>query len=272
MSIEIENLKKDTHMRAITDTSMTIWWIMVYLLPIIATIFWTIVFISVLISYIISLIPIPPTTIPDQLPPFLWTPLLSAATAGLYLAVIASFILFVILTYRLVKRRNHHFRRQILLFEDITTAAKKIIMKKEVDAEFDLASIDRTLKEIKAEETESEKSAMLWAILSPFNGLALLYVWYFLMKDFSKHERREDTFWTEISKTLSKAEVNFEVPARTDPLLERSFALYLILTVITAGLFGIYWLYALLKDPNVHFRYHTKIEEQILPILENSLV
>jgi len=269
MSIEIENLKKDTHMRAYTDTHMTIWWIIVYLLPIIASIIWTIVFITVLISYIISLVQLPP--IPDQLPPFPWTPLLSAATAGLYLAVIAGFILFIIATYRLVKRRNHHFRRQILLFEDITAAVKKTTTKKGVGAEFDLGSLDRTLREIKAEETESEKSAMLWAILTPFNGLALLYVWYFLMKDFSKHERREDTFWTEISKILNKAEIKLEVPTRTDPLLERSFALYLILTIITVGLFGIYWLYALLKDPNVHFRYHTKIEDQILPILENSL-
>jgi len=269
MSVEIENLKKDAHMRTFTDTNMTIWWIIVYLLPIIASVVWTVVFVSVLISYIISLVQLPP--IPSELPPFPWTPLLSAATAGLYLAVIASFILFIILTYRLVKRRNHHFRRQTLLFEDITAAIKKTTMKKGVDAEFDLGSLDRTLREIKAEETESEKSAMLWAILIPLNGLALLYVWYFLMKDFSKHERREDAFWTEISKILNKSGIKLEVPTRTDPLLERSFALYLTLTIITAGLFGIYWLYTLLKDPNVHFRYHTKIEDQILPLLENSL-
>jgi len=268
MSVEIENLKKDAHMRTFTDSNMTIWWIMVYLLPIIASIIWAVVFVSALISFIISLIPFPTT--PDQLPAFPWTPLLSAATAGLYLAVILSFILFIILTYRLVKRRNHHFRRQILLFEDIMATIRKTTAKKGIDAEFDIGSLDRTLREIKAEETESEKSAMLWAILSP-TGLAQLYIWYFLMKDFSKHERREDTFWAEISKILNKAGIKLEVPARTNPLLERSFALYLILNIITAGLFGIYWLYTLLNDPNVHFRYHTKIEDQILLILENSL-
>jgi len=269
MSVEIENLKKDTRMRAFTDTNMTIWWIGVYLIPIIASIIWAAVFLSVLISYMISLIELPPTA--TELPAFPYTPLLSAVTAGLYLAVIATFILFIILTYRLVKRRNHHFRRQVLLFEDITATIKKTVTRKGVDAEFDLGSLDRTLTEIKAEETESEKSAMLWAILSTFNGLALLYVWYFLMKDFNKHERREDAFWTETSKILDKAGIKLEVPTRTDPLVERSFALYLILTLITGGLFGIYWLYALLKDPNVHFRYHTRIEDQVLPILESSL-
>ena len=268
MSVEVENLKKDAHMRTITDSNMTIWWIIVYLLPIITLIIWAVALVSALISYIISLTPLPPT--PEELPPFPWTPLLSAATAGLYLAVIVTFILFIILIYRLVKRRNHHFRRQIRLFEDITATLRKATAKKGIDAEFDIGSLDRTLREIKAEETESEKSAMLWAILSP-SGLAQLYVWYFLMKDFSKHEGREDMFWAEISKILNKAGIKLEIPARTDQLPERSFALYLILNIITAGLFGIYWLYTLLNDPNTHFRYHTKIEDQILPILENSL-
>jgi hypothetical protein len=269
MSVEIENQKKDAHMRTVTDSHMTIWWIIVYLLPIISLIIWVAVFVSTLISYIISLIPLPPT--PDQLPVFPWTPLLSAATAGLYLTAITTFILHIILTYRLIKRRNHHFRRQIFLFEDIMATIRKTTAKKGIDAEFDIGSLDRTLREIKAEETESEKSAMLWAILSPLTGLPLLYIWYFLMKDFSKHEKREDTFWAETSKILNKAGIKLEVPARTNPLPERSFALYLILNIITAGFFGIYWLYTLLNDPNIHFKYHIKIEDHILPILENSL-
>ncbi len=269
MSVEIENLKKDLRMRASTDASMTVWWVGVYLIPIIAGITWTVIFVAALISYAISLAEM--SSIPTVLPPFPFTPLLSAATAGLYIAIIVSFILFIILTYRLVKRRNYHFRRQILLFEDITSAIRKVTAKKAVDAEFDLGSLDRTLREIKAEETESEKSAMLWAILTPLNGLALLYVWYFLMKDFNKHERREDAFWAETRRVLDKAGIKFDVPARTEQLPERSFALYLILTIITVGLFGIYWLYALLIDPNTHFRYHTKIEDQMLPILESGL-
>lgn len=269
MSAEIENLKRDLHMRASTDTHMSIWWIGVYLIPIIASIIWAALFVAALISYTISIIEMPVT--PAELPPFKWTPLLSDVTAGFYIALLVSFILFVILMYQLVKRRNHHFRRQILLFEDIAATIRKATVKKGVDAEFDLGSLDRTLREIKAEETESEKSAMLWAILAPLNGFALLYVWYFLMKDFIKHEKREDAFWAETSRILGKTGIKLDLPPRTEPLLDRSFALYFILTIITVGLFGVYWLYALLKDPNAHFRYHMKAEDQILPVLESSL-
>ena len=269
MNIEIENLKKDTNIRNKTDTHMTTWWTTVYLIPIIATITWAIIFIAALIAYIITLFQLPPTT--TEIPPFPLTAELAAATTGLYIAIIASFILFIILTYKLIKRRNHHFKRQILLFEDITATIKKAATKKEIDTEYDIGTLERTLKEIKAEETESEKSTMLWTILATINPLALLYVWYFLMKDFHKHEKREDTLWTQVSQILNKTGIKLETPTRTDPLLERSFALYLILTIITLGLFGIYWLYTLLKDPNTHFTHHTKIEDQILPILENTL-
>jgi hypothetical protein len=269
MSIEIENLKKDTRMRTSTDTHMTIWWMGVYFIPIVASITWTVVFVAALIEYIISALPTISTS--AQAPPFPFTPLLSAVTAGLYIAVIASFILFVILIYRLVRRRNHHFRRQILLFEDVAATIRKVTAKKGIDAEFDLGALDRAVKEMKAEETESEKSAMLWALLSPFNPIAILYVYYFLMKDFHKHERREDALWAEARKILDKAGIKLEIPARTDPLFERSFALYLILTIITLGLFGIYWIYALLRDPNTHFSYHAKIEDPVVSILESSL-
>ncbi len=269
MSVEIENLKKDARMRASADARMTIWWIGVYLIPIVASITWTVVFVTALISYIISVFPTASTS--AQLPPFPFTPLLSAATAGLCAAVIASFILFVVLIYRLVRRRNHHFRRQILLFEDIGATIRKITTKKGIDAEFDLGALDRAVKEIRAEETESEKSAMLWALFSPFNPIAILYVYYFLMKDFNKHERREDALWAETRRILDKAGIKLEIPARTNPLLERSFALYMILTIITLGLFGIYWLYALLKDPNTHFEYHAKMEDQVVSVLESSL-
>jgi hypothetical protein len=89
------------------------------------------------------------------------------------------------------------------------------------------------------------------------------------MKDFYKHERREDGFWEDIGKVLDKCDIKFSAPRRTEILPNRSFVLYLILNIITAGLFGIYWLYVLLKDPNEHFKYHIQIEDELLSTLES---
>jgi hypothetical protein len=46
-------------------------------------------------------------------------------------------------------------------------------------------------------------------------------------------------------------------------LPERSFFIYLILTLLTCGLFLIYWYYVLIKDLNDHFGAQWQFEDQI---------
>lgn len=267
LSAEIENIRKDVRVRVETDSIMSTAWIVVYILPFVFAIVWVSIFIVTMISFIATITPTPP---PDQLIlPTLFEPL-STLIAFVYLFAIITFVLNLVIIYKLVRRRNTHFKRQIFLFEDIVTAIKAIATKKGVDLEVGLASGERTVREVKAEETE--KGAMLWAILSAFIFLAIWYVWYFLTKDFYKHERREDGFWEDISRMLDKSGIKFVVPRRVETLPERNFVLYLILTIITAGLFGIYWLYILLKDPNQHFMYHRQIEDQLLSTLETVTV
>jgi uncharacterized membrane protein len=267
LTAEIENVRKDVRMRVETDSMMSSAWILVYLLPIILAVLWVSIFIVAIIWSIATVTPIPPSGQP--IPTIQFAPIF--ATIGLlYGFMIVSLIVNIMLIYKLVNRRNTHFKRQIFLFEDIVAAAKAITTKRGVDVEIGLASYERTVREVKAEETE--KSAVLWAILSAFIFPAVWYVWYFLMKDFYKHERREDGFWEDVGRMLNKNGIKFSAPRRTEPLPERSFALYLILTIITFGFFGVYWLYVLLKDPNQHFIYHLQTEDQLLTSLETGAV
>lgn len=240
-------------MRDEADPKMSNAWLIIYLIPIFAII---IGLVSLLFSVMLL-----PTLGPEAALP---------ALVGIFLVpllALISFVVSIILTYKLVKRRNTHFKRQSFLFEDLINAVKSLATKKKVDVEVGLSSCERTVRETKAEETE--KSAALWAILSAVVFLATWYVYYFLMKDFYKHERREDGFWEDISKVLDKCDIKFSAPRRTEILPNRSFVLYLILNIITAGLFGIYWLYVLLKDPNEHFKYHVQIEDELLSTLES---
>ncbi|MCP8304371.1 MAG: DUF4234 domain-containing protein [archaeon] len=261
MSVEIENIRKDVRMRVETDSIMSIAWILVYVIPILA---WILFPLSFFIAGVTIFPPGPtPPPGPSVIPLLIWAVLLP-------LLLIIGFIVSIILIYMLVKRRNTHFKRQIFLFDDILKAVRVIAAKKGVNAEIELASCERTVREAKAEETE--KSAVLWAILSAFIFLADWYVRYFLMKDFYKHERKEDGFWEDMNKALDKCGVKFSMPRRMVTLPDRSFVLYLILTIITLGIFGIYWLYVLLKDPNEHFGYHIKIEDELLSTLESVAV
>jgi hypothetical protein len=202
------------------------------------------------------------------------SPLISAifilASGILILSSLLSFIVSLIIIYKLVKRRNMHFQRQIFFYEDALGVLKEITSKKEVSAEVETAMLERTLREAKVEETE--KNAVLWAILSAIVFIASWYVYYFLMKDFYKHERREDVFFEDVWRVLSKSKIAFTLPKRINPIPERNFILYLILTIITIGIFGIYWFYVLLMDPNKHFKHHIELEDEVLKVLESEMI
>lgn len=114
-------------------------------------------------------------------------------------------------------------------------------------------------------------SCSVMAILSAFIFIASWYVYCFLMKDFYMHERREEKFWEDIGRVLNKCGITFTPTRRMQPVPNRSFWLYLILTIITAGIFSIYWLYVLLKDPNEHFKYHVRVEDELFKVLESAV-
>lgn len=242
----LENLRKDVRMRLESDSIISTVWLLVYLIPAISLAMMFLSF-AVVFAY----------------PEIAW--LFTIITV--ILSVIG-FIVSIVLIYKLVKRRNTHFKRQTFLFEDTLTMVKDVASKKDVNIDVELSSCERTLREVKVDETE--KSAALWAILSAIIFIATWYVYYFLMKDFYKHERREEGLLEDVGRMLSKCDIAFTPPRRMETVPDRSFVLYLILSIITLGLFNIYWLYVLIKDPNIHFKYHIHFEDELLKTLESA--
>ncbi len=178
-----------------------------------------------------------------------------------FITLLTVFLANLILTYQLVKRRNTHFARQNLLFNDLILEFKSLAENKGLNEENNLLTANKILNG--ANFKENRKDPVLWAVFSAFLPFVSWFVNYFLMKDFYNHERREEVFWDNLCGILNNYGVNFSVPSRTEIIPNRSFILYLILTIITVGLFGIYWIHILLRDPNDHFNYHIKIENSL---------
>lgn len=265
MEIALNNIRKDVRMREETDRHMSTLWLLVYLLPFIVSVVITGYFVLSLSSLFSTIDFSDPQSFnysydwfPDEFG-FIWL------LAGLSGAV--NFVVSIVLNYLLVNRRGAHFNRQKFLFDDIISAIISLAKTKDIDVDVELFSLERTIKEANYEE--NEKSPILWAILSAFVPFIQFYVYYFLMKDFYRHERREDVFWENANKAFNKLGVDSSVLRRTEAIPFRSFVLYLILTVVTAGMFLVYWLYVLLKDPNKHFKYHTQIENKLLTTLQH---
>ena len=256
---------------------MSTGWMALPLLLITSTIVFVVIIAAEVFSYVFSL---------QTGAPFSYTDLVRTIAPTILIYSLAAFALNIIISYmiyRLVKRRNSHFARQNLLYEDLTNAAEEITTGRGTrsGASIGLNNLDRISKEARVYETE--KNAVLWVILtmagtslpsaalvtaSASPGLlpffAVLYVYYFLMKDFFRHERREDQFIRELLGVLSISGVSVSLPLRNPSMSERSFALYIILSVVTLGFFWVYWVYVLLNDPNNHFRQQASIEDTLM--------
>ena len=262
----LEHLREDIRKRAESDKILSPAWVILPLLGIGIAV--TVVIIAIVVAFSgLTGIDFDPGV--DFAPEEFFLPsssFFSPALAGGFgiaaLTGLVSLVLLAYLEYMLITRRNNHFKRQSRFYDDLIAYIKSLSSKKGVDAEVGLSSLERTVSEMKADETE--KNAVLWVILhAAVQFIPLLYVLYFLGRDFRLHERREDGLIEDSNKILESLGVSVGV-RRLNPIPERSFVLYLILTMLTFGLFGIYWLYILITDPNNHFKHHIQYEDELM--------
>ncbi len=276
----LENLRQDVRDRANTDKILSPAWV---LLPLIAVAIGVLVATSALVLAFtaVSSIPIEDLEGFDPLNHDFDLNIPPPSVSGLpgALALISSFglvggllssLLYAYLLYILLSRRNKHFRRQSRFSEDFIAHLRNLTSKKGLDEEVGLSNLERTAREMK--NTDDEKSAILWTVLAfipILNVFAILYILYFLGKDFRIHERNEDGFIEDSNRILQNVGLELSV-RRMDPTPNRSFILYIILSIVTFGLFGIYWLYTLIADPNAHFKHHQQYEDDLISKLSTA--
>ena len=256
---------RDLRTRLESDKQMSGAWAIVPLLPTIVGIAVTAVVFAVIFS---ALGNIPRTPTPTNSTVSTIGPLTAALIGAIILTYLSYFILLIlviVLIFKLVSRRNNHFNRQILLQEDLVGMARELAAKKGVDVSILLNNMERGVREARLGETE--KNATLYAVVG---GLVWIYAAYFLMKDFFKHERREDLFINDMLRTFNALGVPINFPYRNPPIPDRSFALYFVLTLITGSIFGVYWVYVLVTDPNNHFRQQMLMEDTIMAQLSST--
>jgi len=189
--------------------------------------------------------------------------LLAGGILGFVAATIVAIILFVLPSYKLMRRRNEHFRRDRMLREGLVNYVRGLAAERGLEAKMNVELATMITIHSEANGEEDEKSPVLWIVLSIITfGLLGLYVWYFLTKDPHKHDVRQVAFMQQVQSAFSKFDKTVVFPFwKTLP--SRSFFLYLVLTWLT-GLFGLYWNYVLISDFNDHFRAQWQVEDQLL--------
>ena len=187
---------------------------------------------------------------------------MASAAVGSFgtLLIVVGAIINVYVIYKWIDRRNKHFRRSHEFFREIERILDKMGSPR-------AERISSILREMELEE--QHKSPAVWVILSLLVPLVILYVFYFLTRDFYQHSVREAHLVEEAEKGLE--ELGSPLPSRKyRPLPERNAVIYAVLTLLT-GIFGVYWVYVLTKDPNEHFREHALYEDELVASLEKTL-
>lgn len=177
----------------------------------------------------------------------------------------------------LYKRRNEHFDRTKRLRGKLSTW-----IKEKFDTETEsLIKVDPVLD--RREAQHSNLLFCLWLIFSYLSNLSSLYwpvgifaipaavlgllILYYLTMDYYYHEQGEIAFFGKMAEILKKKEIAFTaIP--THPLQRRSYGLYIFLSIITLGIFAIYWAYVIFRDPNQHFDSHDLWESELEKIIQ----
>lgn len=160
-----------------------------------------------------------------------------------FLGAIISFgLAFFPMFYRLIVNRNKHFRREEILEQQIIAYLEKQ---------------GKTPPPIP--KRPGEMNAKAWAA-SIILIIPAFIIMYLLSKDLIAHEREQDQFLaTSLPERIFMPQT---IPIKT----------YVVITILTLGIGGIYWLYKLVNLYNSHYKAHVPVEQQVSSLMEEKKI
>jgi hypothetical protein len=159
-----------------------------------------------------------------------------------FLGAIATFgAAFFPMFYRLIDSRNRHFRREATLEQQIN----QWLIKQGKEALVPTCAVDMKAK---------AWAASIILIIPAF------IITYYLSKDLYVHEKHQDMF-------LAKAFPERMFMPQTIPIKK-----YALITIVTLGVGGVYWLYRVVNLYNAHFKAQWKVEKEIARLMEEKKV
>ncbi len=113
-----------------------------------------------------------------------------------------------------------------------------------------------------------ERGAALWLVISLLTGgIGTFIGYYLLMDDFARHDSAEAQFFTVMSVALAKLGLASRSSEAGLSIPEREFVTFLILSLVTCGIYSFYWLYVLVLDGNTNFESQVSWEDFIYQAL-----
>jgi hypothetical protein len=161
-----------------------------------------------------------------------------------FLGAIVTFgVAFFPMFYRLVDGRNRHFQNEVAFEQRVA------------------AYLQKNGKETPASKTPQYRfmNAKAWAA-SIILIVPVFIVLYELSKNLAIHEQEQDAF---LATTLPKQVFMPQtIPIKT----------YALITLVTLGIGGIYWLYKVVNLYNAHYKAHLQVEKELVKLMEEQKI
>jgi len=143
--------------------------------------------------------------------------------------------------YHMVDSRNRHFAREVVLEQQVADYLRKN---------------GKIPPEVASPKYLNAKA---WAA-SIILIIPAFIIDYYLSRDLYLHEKHQDAF-------LAAAFPQRMFMPQTIPIQK-----YVLITIVTLGVGGIYWLYKIVNNYNAHFKAQWKLEKEIARLMEEKQV
>lgn len=172
-------------------------------------------------------------------------------------------------TYKLVERRHLHAQRRLAfqsyMWHALNARAESLGRKEEVTEGLD--NLSRIYQQMEAFERRNKREPVLWMILRIVIGFVGAYINHFLNKDLRFYEEWESSYAANAEWVMGRLGYPVQLPRRGKPIPDRSTGLYVLLSIVTFGIFTMYWRYTVMMDGNGHFDDDVAMEDALLRAL-----
>lgn len=190
--------------------------------------------------------------------------LLSWITLGIY-----SILIF----YRRIDRADRFGDRRVHYYNAVISASRQYAELSEQygAAHEDLDDLQRFVKARFADEHRPIKAGLSLILTFLTLGIYGFYTVYRRMRFWWEIQLTEQDFDEKISLIWTKLGlIRYPLTFEPDEELHRSFGLHLFLTIITLGIYGIFWDYRLHTDPEKIYPEFHSVEDGVLGALRTA--
>jgi len=175
--------------------------------------------------------------------------------------------------FQLVRRDRDHIARRVELLDAATTFAWEQSSAQGINEELRPAfeRISASMAVLRTQTTQF-RDPTIWLILDFFtSGIARIVAYCLLDGDLVTHDHAEGAIEAELSEIYNRLGA---VTAPPDPARlsgRQNYVARIIVTIVTCGIYGFWWLYDLMIEWNQHFEHNWRWEDGLAASVQTLL-